>query len=417
MSKFMTVLTHTYMTKLRTKSFIISTIIVALLLVGVSNLNQIMNLFNKNTVDTIAVLDQTHQLYKPLKNQLDQSADHIKLIEYGQSETKAKADVQTGKLTGYMILKLNASGLPEATYKANKIANENISGKLQSSLQQLKVAMATQKLGLDPNKVAKVFSPVSFHKVALDKGAKSESELNQARGIVYALVLLMFFSVMFYGVTIAMEVATEKSSRVMEILISSVPPVTQMFGKIIGVALLGMTQIAFLFIVGYEAFRSSGSNGVVSGFDIKALLSSQLPASLLIYAIVFFLLGFFLYATLLAMLGSLVNRAEDAQQTMMPVTLMLAAGFYISMFGLADPESTFISVASYIPFFSPMTMLLRIGMLGVPFWQIATSIAILIVSIVFFILIGARIYRGGVLMYGKSSLKNIGKAMTLSKKS
>jgi len=178
-----------------------------------------------------------------------------------------------------------------------------------------------------------------------------------------------------------------------------------------------MTQIAFLFIVGYVSIRSAGTNAMTSGFNIKQFLSTSLQPSLLVYAIIFFILGFFLYATMLAMLGSLVNRAEDAQQTMMPVTLMLAAGFYISMFGLADPESTFISVVSYIPFFSPMTMLLRIGMLSVPFWQVAISMALLIGSILFFIVLGARVYRGGVLMYGKSSLKNIGKAMTLSKKS
>lgn len=136
-----------------------------------------------------------------------------------------------------------------------------------------------------------------------------------------------------------------------------------------------------------------------------------------IYAIVFFLLGYFLYATLAAMLGSLVSRIEDVNQLIMPMTMLIVIAFVIAMTGLGMPESTLITVTSYIPFFTPMIMFLRIGMLNIPFWEIGLSIGIMIVTIALFAALAARVYKGGVLMYGKSgSLKDFKRAINLSKK-
>src|SRR5699024_7301213 len=113
--------------------------------------------------------------------------------------------------------------------------------------------------------------------------------------------------------------------------------------------------------------------------------------------------GYLLYATLAAMLGSLVSRIEDVQQFMTPMIFLIAIAFFIAVFGLNMPQSTFVTVSSYIPFFSPMLMFLRVGMLDIPVWEVALSIALLIGTIVILALVGARVYKGGVLMYGKSS--------------
>src|SRR5690625_1206547 len=139
--------------------------------------------------------------------------------------------------------------------------------------------------------------------------------------------------------------------------------------------------------------------------------------SLYIYALVFFILGYLLYATIAAMLGSLVSKVEDVQQLLFPMIMLIMIAFFIAMFGLGMPEAKFITVTSYIPFFSPMIMFLRVGMLDVPVWEIALSIGILILTIGFFGWLGARIYRGGVLMYGPSrTLKDFKNALALSKK-
>ncbi|WP_338379139.1 ABC transporter permease, partial [Enterococcus faecium] len=137
----------------------------------------------------------------------------------------------------------------------------------------------------------------------------------------------------------------------------------------------------------------------------------------IIYGVIFFILGYFLYATLAAFLGSLVSRIEDVQQMITPMTLLVVAGFMIAMFGLGQPEVGFITATSFIPFFTPMIMFLRVGMLNIPFWVVGLSIGLLVATIILLAVFGARVYRGGVLMYGKStSFKDIKTALQLTKK-
>jgi ABC-2 type transport system permease protein len=218
-----------------------------------------------------------------------------------------------------------------------------------------------------------------------------------------------------YASMIAMEVATEKSSRVMEILISSVSPIRQMFAKILGIGLLSLTQLAVLLSVGYFSIKRNMSSLEGGFFDEFGF--GNISLSTIAYAIIFFILGYFLYATLAAFLGSLVSRIEDVQQMITPMTLLVVAGFMIAMFGLGKPDSPFIVITSYIPFFTPMIMFLRVGMLNIPVWETALGIAILLSTIIFLAVFGARVYRGGVLMYGKSnSFKDIKKALQLTKK-
>src|SRR5699024_8534081 len=139
--------------------------------------------------------------------------------------------------------------------------------------------------------------------------------------------------------------------------------------------------------------------------------------SVYVYAVIFFVLGYLLYATLAAMLGSLVSRIEDVQQLMTPMIFLIMIAFFMAMFGLSAPQSTFVTVSSYIPFFTPMLMFLRVGMLDISIWEVFLAIAILIGTIILLSLLGARVYKGGVLMYGKSnSFKDFKKAIALSKK-
>jgi ABC-2 type transport system permease protein len=412
MNKFWIILWHTYVTKLKAKSFIITTIITSVLVFAVTNLNHIIEFFNKDEKKTVAVIDETGTLYKPLQMQLQKSGEKdIQLQPFNGSEDEAKKNVQRKKWDAFLTLAYDNKQLPKATYYANTIADSDTPNKLQQALQQLKTTLATTKIGLKPEQVTQLYEPVPFHKVALEKNAKTEEELNQARGLVYILLFAMYMFVLMYGGMIASEVATEKSSRVMEILISSASPVQQMFGKIIGVALLSLTQFVVLFAIGFSSLESSGKE------LLQFLGFKHIPVSTFVYAIIFFLLGYFLYATLFAVLGSMVSRVEEMQPMITPVTLLVVAAFFIAMFGLNAPESSFITVTSFIPFFAPMIMFLRVGMLNVASWEIALSIALLIATIGLFAFFGAKIYRGGVLMYGKStSLKDIKKAIQLTKK-
>ncbi|MFZ3577322.1 ABC transporter permease [Virgibacillus sp. DJP39] len=415
MNKFWIVMSHTYMTRFKTKSFLISTIITLLFVVGVANYQSIFDSFSNDEKTKIAVRDETGEYFKKLEAGVENASEDIDLIAYENFVEIGKKAVENEEYNAFITVNLNANQLPEATYFANNIADSSEQLVIQQQLQQLKIAAATKQAGVNQETITEIYSPVAFNTVALDESAKSTEELSQARGIVYVMLFVLYLSVITYGNMIATDVATEKSSRVMELLVSSVSPVTQMFAKIIGIALLGLTQVGLLLGVGYTLIVSKQdelTGGVFEHFGIQGA-----SPSLFIYALVFFILGYLLYATLAAMLGSLVSRTEDVQQLIMPMIFLIMIAFFIAMYGLSTPGSSLVVVSSYIPFFTPMLMFLRVGMLDIPFWEIALSLGILLGSIIVLAVIGARVYKGGVLMYGKSSsLKDLKKAIALSKK-
>ena len=402
MNKFWTVVSHTYTSKIKARSFIISTLIMVIVLGVIVNFDKITSAFSDSDHKKIAVIDNSNEnIYSALKQQVDSTSNKVSLSSFEGSEAAAKKAVANDEYEGYLIISTQADGSLAGTYKASKITDNDTIKAIQQSLQQVKVMQATQQLGLSSDQVADVFTPVSFEKVALDKHAKTEKEINQASGLVYVVNLIIYISILSFGTMIAMEIATEKASRVMEIIISSVSPVTQMLGKIIGIALLGITQYIVIFGVTYgvaSVFGKSSSADSIVGY-VK-----NVPISLMLYAILFFLIGYFLFSTLFATIGSLVSRVEDINQAVAPITFLAVATFLVSVFGLNSPESPVITVMSFVPFFTPIVMFLRVGILDIPLWQVVTGIVINVAVIFLLIFIGMRVYKGGVLMYGTNSV-------------
>lgn len=415
MSKFGIMLGHVYVSKLKSKSFIITSIILLIGVLILGNINRMIDLISGgDTKDRVAVLDQTSSVFEPFQQQLKKMNQDIELVKVNKSESELEKAVAKGKYEGFLVVSLDQTNLPQATFKAPTLTNTELSSQLTQALQTVKSNMAASQLNLSAEKLALLNSPVAFKEISLENNAKSAEELAQARGLVYILLFIIYFSVIFYASMVGMEIATEKASRVMEILISSASPTQQMFAKIIGTALLGLTQMAFLLAVAYYTIKQNLDNMEGGFFEFFGF--SDVKVSTIIYAIVFFLLGYLLYSTFAAFLGSLVSRIEDAQQMMMPMTFIIMIGFFIAMSGLGNPSAGFVTVTSYIPFFTPMLMFMRVGMLDLPMWVGLSGVAVLIVSIIIMAVVGARIYRGGVLLYGKSnSLKNIKKALQISK--
>lgn len=416
MSKFWTILSHTYIDKVKSKTFIITTALLLLLVIGASNMQTIIGFFSdEDAVDKIAVIDESGTLFDPLKQGMENVDDGLEVEAYTGSEEDAKAAVEEEDFAALVVVGLDENQLPNGTYYASNITDSSTQMLVQEQLQNLKTAISMEQAGVDPAVIQDIYVPVQFETVALDDDARSMEEIFQAQGIVYVMVFLMYMVVIMYGQMIAQDVANEKSSRVMEILISSASPVTHMFAKIFGVALVGLTQIALF--VGVGAVLMNMKKDELAGSFLDAVGLVDIPVELVIYGIIFFLLGYTLYATLAAMLGSLVSRAEDVGQLITPMIILIVIAFLVAMFGLSAPETTLVTVSSFIPFFTPMVMILRIGMLNIPMWEIGLSIGILVASIIILGLIGARVYKGGVLMYGRSaSLKDFGKAIKLSKK-
>ncbi|WP_067840222.1 ABC transporter permease [Amphibacillus sediminis] len=418
MHKFWIVLSQTYTSRFKSKSFIITTLLFIAFVILAGNLDRIINLFANDDVENIAVIDETDQLYSMLEEQVEWSELDFALEDYQGTLEQAEEAVLAGEFVGVLHLQSDDE-LFLAEYYTDQLLNQSYQAQLTNFLQQIKVVMATNEAGIDPAVIESIYEPVSFETVAIElpdgTTARSEEEIGVTRGLVYVMLFVLYFAVINYGNMIAMDIANEKSSRVMEILISSSAPISQMFAKIIGIALLGLTQILIFIVAAYYMIQSRQSDFVGEFFEVFGF--SDISISTYVYAVVFFLLGYLLYATLFAMLGSLVSRVEDVGQLMTPIILLIVAAFMISMFGINLPESGFVTITSYIPFFTPLVMFLRIGLLDIPIWEVALSIAILVGSIIILGVIGARVYRGGVLMYGRGvSLKDFKRALQLSKK-
>lgn len=414
MNNFFTVLWHTYFTKLKSKIFIITTAVILGLILIVSNLQGIVDTFSSNDDTEVLVIDESSEVTEALTERFT-DIDGFELTIYDGSLDAAKAEITEDNYSGLIVIENDAEGYPTGHFYANQISENWDYYEFETELQEIKNSMIMQEMGLKEPDIVKLNTPIEFSTDSLAEGAKTDKEADQARVLTYILIFVLYMTIIMYGNMIATDVATEKSSRVMELIISSVAPPAHMFGKIFGVALLGLTQ-AFVFMIFFLLTKNIGKSTTEDDL-IKEFIGQGSPMTTIIFAIVFFILGYFLYGTLAAMLGSIVSRVEDVQMLMTPMILLIVAALIIAMIGLAEPSSIFITICSFIPFFTPMIMFLRVSMLNVPIWEVSLSIGILIGTIILLGVIGSRIYRGGVLLYGPSrSLKDLWKIFQTTKK-
>ncbi|MBE6714978.1 MAG: ABC transporter permease [Ruminococcaceae bacterium] len=227
----------------------------------------------------------------------------------------------------------------------------------------------------------------------------------------YIMIFALYMVILLYGQMVAMSVATEKSSRAMELLITSAKPINMMFGKVLAACMAGLIQLVAVFgsaLVFYNVNKSYwGDNGIIDSIF-------NIPPELFAYMLVFFLLGFLIYAFLYGAISSTVSKLEDINTAVQPVTFLFIFGFMVVMFSMSSGsvDNMLMQICSYIPFTSPMAMFTRIAMSTVPWYEIVISIGILIASTFGIGILSAKIYRVGVLMYGTSpKIGNIIKAV------
>jgi ABC-2 type transport system permease protein len=247
--------------------------------------------------------------------------------------------------------------------------------------------------GLTPEQASEIMS------VAIESETETLGKDQQQNFLyTYIMIFALYMVILLYGQMIATNVATEKSSRAMEVLVTSAKPISMMFGKVIASCIAGFSQLFLVFgtaILLYNVNKDSLSNPMISSiFDI--------PIDLFIYLIVFFVLGFLIYAFMYGAIGSTASKLEDINTSVLPITYLFIIAFMVVMFSMVDGavDNTAMLVCSYIPFTSPMAMFTRICMSTVTWYEIAISIAILIGSTIGIGILSAKIYRVGVLLYG-----------------
>lgn len=250
--------------------------------------------------------------------------------------------------------------------------------------------------GFNPQEIESLLTPPQMNLVELvEEEGKS---MTQTYFYTYLLLFLLYMTVMMYGQLVASSVASEKSNRAMEMLITSARPMSLMFGKVIGSGLAGLAQIG-VFLAAAAAFYSLNQD---SWSDIPFIRSIfEMPPQIIFFTVFFYLTGYFMFAFLYGALGSLASRTEDINTSIMPIMLLVMAAMFVSIFGMINPEAGWLAVFSFIPFFSPMAMFVRISMTNVPAYEIAVSCLVMLLTIYATGWISSRIYRIGVLMYGK----------------
>lgn len=425
MNKMGTIINFTFKNKVRTKSFMITTLILVLLLSIGMNIPYLIKVFkgeddNAKNGTQIGVVAQ--QGFQPAELLLAytppaETADKVTFTAYTSADDAAlKKGLDEGDIEGYLTFAdVGSVGMPPVTYhsKDGEI-DTDVQVYLQSALQQVNTGLIVGDK-LTESQVAAIFAPVTIGTEQLSAGdTAGGADQNEAKPVinyvvVYVLLMLFFMSIMMTGNMIAAEITSEKSSRIMEILITSASPLTQMFGKVIGIFLVGLLQIGIISASVAVNLMLPHNSSILTDFDLDL---GQLNASILIYGLILYILGYFLYALMYAAVGSIVSRTEDLGQAIMPVMMLGFVSFYVPLFSISNADTMLVKVASYVPFTSSLSLLLRIGLGEVATWEIIVSLLILLVTTFIFGWLAAKIYRTGVLMYGKRpSIKEIRKAM------
>lgn len=422
MNRLGLVIQREYITRVRKKSFIILTLLMPVLMVALSLVPLWLSTLNDGSVKNVAVIDNTG-IYAPLLK----STDAYQFQVIGESEHQ-DPESRLGKDL-FAILQITAD-LNENPRSVSLTSQKQAPQELQSMIvRTLNEKVTQQKLddlsssgNVDREAITQVRSiveegsRVSLRTLRLDSGggvSESSTELATIIGMLFTILIYMF--ILMYGNMVMQAVLEEKKSRIVEVMVSSVKPVNLLVGKVVGIGLVGITQLIIwgilmgLFFSGLSFFIASPGQmdttmpTEMGNFDMEGMLNTVMTVNWLeigFYFILFFIGGYILYASIFAMFASAVDSEEDTSQFMTPVTLIIVFAFLAGFYSVNNPDGPLAFWASLIPFSSPIVMMVRIPF-GIPLWEKLLSIVLLYGTFILISILAAKIYRVGILMYGK----------------
>ena len=419
MSVLSLIIKREFIAKVRNKSFIVMTFLGPLLIVGMSFLIAYLSSVNKGDIKTIGVHDRANVFVNDFKNTED-----IKYVNLSNLSFDKAKDSSSNAFEG-LIYVPEVQNVEELATKTTYISDDSPKMDFLMNLQKVIDTKLNKenlkKLGFDAEKIenAKIKSEVQFAKFSGEDGLKFLNEIKIGIGFAFGYLIMMF--IIIYGNMVMRSVIEEKTNRIIEIIISSVKPFQLMMGKIIGTSLAGILQFLIWIVLGVvlmfslSAVFGSQQEAVataqvtaeqaevaMSFMDKLQLYIAEIPVtSILIGFVIFFIGGYFLYSSFYAAIGAAVDSETDSQQFLMPIIMPLMLAVYVGFLTVMnDPHGTVAVVFSLIPLTSPIVMLMRIPF-GVPLWQLVLSVVLLYGTFIFVVWFAAKIYRVGILMYGK----------------
>ncbi len=405
MSKLLTIIKREYLTRVKSKGFIIGTILSPLIMSSFIIVPVLLGKYSGPGKYSVVALDQSGDdvLVNRIETLLEPKSSEQTRYEFTRLIVRSDAEAETKRaelvermakkeIDGYLILPSDVLAQKEITFYAKNAGAISGRARLADAISRATSERRIEQAGLNAEQVRNLTKEITL-KVVNERGESGRGRIMLA----LSLMIMIYLTVLIYGITVMRGVTEEKQNRIIEVLLSSVRPFDLLMGKVIGIGLVGLTQYVFWALCG---LLLSG----VAALPAIAMYSTQIPKlslSLMIFFVVYYVLGYFLYATLYAMVGSIVSNDDDGQQAQMPISMTFMIAWILSVLVMENPTGTAATILSLIPFFGPSLMFMRIALEAAPAWQIALSIVLMVATIIGVVWLAAKIYRVGVLMYGK----------------
>ena len=441
MKKLLVIIGREYTSRIKTKAFLVSTILMPLFIVMTGVLPGLLFSMKTGGATKLAVFDETGRLYEPVRQALTagRARDEGDLskagagplrgapgadrdermrevgralgaryeVEQAQPNGRARSEIEgelnrrvlADEIDGYIVLPRDIFESNRAEYYSSNTGDIITKEQIESSLSRAVTGQRMRDANIDGERVRELSKEVELEAGKVKEGGV-ERDTGGSFGLAMGIGIFIYAALLLYGQVILQSVVEEKTTRISEVLFSSVNAFQLMMGKLVGVSLVGLTQIAIWAAV-LGGFMAYGAVVLAAGGVDFAL--PAVPVSLLVYSLLFFVVGFMTYATIFVLVGAMVTSEKEAGQMAMPVIFMSVISVYLIFPVIRSPNSSFAFWISVAPFFSPVTMLVRIATETPPFWQIALSLAVGVATTVGLTWVAARVYRTGMLMYGKSA--------------
>ena len=428
-NKIVAVIKREYMTRVKSKGFIASLFLMPVLMCGLVLLSSFLAIVGDKTeeIRKLAVIDETGEIFEQMQAAVAKHPTfqhkgelvyqlHEETTTTEDEKTALQERVRTKELYAYLEIPRDVFASGEVRFYARTVTNSNVQNGVRRIISDIVRDKRFAESGYSQREVRQLMRAVGFNAYAVksgkgkEGGAKVESaiETGARLGLGYLLVFVLYLFVIIYANSIMRSVLEEKTTRIVEVIISSIKPHQLLLGKLFGVCSVCLTMFAIwvifgvLLVVNIEPLL--GLFGIDSLPIQFILVIGTIKASsteILTYFFVYFIIGFFMYSTLYAVVGAICSSDEEAQQTGGPLTMLIIIPFILMFQLFRIPDSTLSVLLSHIPFFSPILMFMRINVLMPPLWEILLNILLMCATVLLVMLISGKIYRVGILMYGK----------------
>lgn len=405
-----------FSTRVKSSSYIITTMLGVLVIIALAFVPTIMNWidarFEQNDVHLL-LLDRTNVVTPTIQNVVAHMGDENQSVSVtsttATSNQDAITEMRAESKIGLLVVEYDEQESIGYTLFTDNSSNINLNNAVQRIINQTNTQYNATELGLSLEEVSLLIrNPyLNIRETSIDSVDDGEEIFFdnhfQTIFLAYLLLFILYMTLILYGNMVATGVAEEKSSRIMEVMVSTVKPLHLMIGKIIGIGSLGLLQFGIWIATGVLVVTLNNF-----GFSIGTI-----PLDSLAWFGLLFVLGYLFYATIFAAAGALVSRVEEVQQVITIIMMLMIGGFFVAYGTMMNPNGTLATVASMIPFFSPMALFSRVALANPPAIQIIISLTLLVAGIIINTLIASKIYRVGILMYGKRpSIKEIFRVLT-----